>query len=276
MKFKFAALSLISVLLTACGGGGDDGPKAPDAPPAAASASPEGRWSVHGDHGAVTVLTVLENGDVWGRYTRPSENGLGYGTVAEEDGTLKLKMTDINLTNSAIEALEGSVNVIPQTRMEIKSANNALLTLTYDDTYNQPAQVEALAGNYEGVAYMQTSKPSPTGGDVKTPKSGASEGATSTTTQFSQDQTTVAISDKGEVTLTSEKNCSATGTILPRATGKNVLDVALTFTGSACMLDDGANLKGIASYESEGSQVQIQAMDESRTKSFSFTAPKTK
>ncbi|MET4578196.1 hypothetical protein [Ottowia thiooxydans] len=276
MKFKLAALSLISVLMTACGGGGDDGPKTPEAPPAAASASPEGRWSMRGSDGVARVMTVLENGEVWSSYSREEEIGQVHGSASIEGQALTFKLMDVNFVSRYINEVSFTGAVTPQVSLQLKSGERITHDMTYDVTYDEPAQVEALAGQYAGVAHSYTYKSSPADSGVETADSSKSTDGIRTSFTFSDDESTVEISDKGEINLTSERNCSASGTISPRATGKNVLDVALVLKGSACSLADGANLKGIASYDADGGQVRIQTMNESKDQGLSFTATKTK
>ncbi|MBH1962970.1 MAG: hypothetical protein I8H77_01475 [Comamonadaceae bacterium] len=276
MKFKFAAVSLISVLMTACGGGGDDGPKAPASPPVAASSSPEGRWTSKGDNGVSTVMTVLEDGEIWSSYSREEEIGHIHGSASTEGDALTFKLMDANFVTRSIYEFDLNGAVTPQVSLQIKSGERLSQTLNYDRTYDQPAQVEVLAGQYTGVAHSYSYKSSSNDSGVETADSSKSTGGASTSIKFSDAESTVEISDKGEVTLTSDKDCSASGTITPRATGKNVLDVAMVLKGSACLLEDGANLKGIATYDAEAGKVRIQTLDESKAKGLSFTANKTK
>lgn len=276
MKFKFAAVSLISVLMTACGGGGDDGPKAPASPPVAASSSPEGRWTVKGDNGVSTVMTVLEDGEVWSSYSREEEIGHIHGSASTEGGALTFKLMDVNFQSRSIYEFDLTGAVTPQVSLQIKSGERLSQTLNYDRTYDQPAQVEVLAGQYTGVARSYTYKSSPIDSGVEIADSSKSTGGASTGIKFSDAESTVEISDKGEVTLTSDRDCSASGTITPRATGKNALDVSLVIKGNACLLADGGTMKGIATYDAEGGQVRIQTLNESKDQGLSFTANKTK
>ena len=42
-----------------------------------------------------------------------------------------------------------------------------------------------------------------------------------------------------------DSNCSASGNIAPRASGKNVYNISMTFKGTNCALGDGGTASGI-------------------------------
>ena len=66
--------------------------------------------------------------------------------------------------------------------------------------------------------------------------------------------------------------CSASGSALPRPTGKNVFDVNVTFSGSSCALGNGTTVRGIGIY-ADGTLV-AEALNGSKTDGFFYIATK--
>ena len=56
---------------------------------------------------------------------------------------------------------------------------------------------------------------------------------------FSNDRGTVVVAANGSFTSTTSSGCSISGTVLPRASGKNVYDVTVTFGGAPCGIPNG-------------------------------------
>ncbi|WP_028604234.1 hypothetical protein [Ottowia thiooxydans] len=270
MNTKLAAVGLLCALMTACGGGGDDSPTPTPTP---ITASPEGRWAAKIGNDLFSVMTVLENGEIWGIYASGSTLGNLYGEVSANGPALNGKLTDINLTSRVIRATDFTGSVTPKTSMDLTLTGASPMSLTYVETYDQPANALALTGLYEGNQYTHIYKSLPLANDST--NSSTTQGSNSTTV-ISVNKAKFQVSDKGEVTMTSDTDCSGSGTILPRATGKNVFDVTLTLQGSACALENGTSLRGIALHESKGDTMIIQALNDAKTEGLTFSAFKSK
>ena len=63
---------------------------------------------------------------------------------------------------------------------------------------------------------------------------------------FSNDTGTVVIAANGSFSSTTSSGCSISGTVLPRASGKNVYDVAVSFGTAACGVAVGTTAAGNA------------------------------
>lgn len=264
MKTKFAAVSLLCLMMTACGGGGDDSPTSATTPESTpVPTNPEGRWIAKEGNGDLTVLNVLENGDAWGFRKVGSDFFNIDGSIGIDGQRLKANWNEMNWTARKKTLVTLPASVTPNNKLDITGSSDASLSLSYDDSYNQPADPAALVGFYAGTQYSRLEKLTVPG--------------FSYSSQMFEAATVATISSIGELTLASNAHCSASGTILPRATGKNVYDVALTVKGDACLLKDGTSLNGIATYESEGDIVRIQASNKpGGLEAISFVAAKMK
>ena len=58
------------------------------------------------------------------------------------------------------------------------------------------------------------------------------------------------------------------------SSGKNIFDVALTFTGSTCGLGNGASTKGIAYYDATTRRVIAMAMNTAKSDGFIYVGQK--
>jgi hypothetical protein len=80
----------------------------------------------------------------------------------------------------------------------------------------------------------------------------------------------LSVSAAGAVVVQSSGGCRSTGTVAPRASGKNVFDVALTFGGAPCLLP-GVAMTGVAvAYPMANGRTQLLAAahDAARTAGF--------
>ena len=77
------------------------------------------------------------------------------------------------------------------------------------------------------------------------------------------------IGASGNITA-SGAGCAATGTASPRATGKNIFDVSIAFTGSACALGNGTVTKGIAYFDIHTKQVLAMALNPTKSDGFIY------
>ncbi len=245
-KFRLAGYSALvaATLLTACGGGGSDAPSTPAPPPAATSV--EGFWTGKSAAGFDVALAVLENGDTWGVYT---SNGAIYGALqgntTSSGGTLTGSGREFDLGSGTMASGTYNGTYTAKTRIDVRLSNGTAFAGTYATAYDQPASLSALAGTYTG--------------------SGVSTGAP-------VQSMTVTISATGAISAPPSLGCSISGSAAPRAGGKNIFDLRITFAGASCTLGNGATASGVAYYE--GGTLLAMGLLPSQTAGFIFTGRK--
>jgi hypothetical protein len=208
IKLTLAASAV--ALLAACGGGG--GSSAPVAGTA------EGFWEGTTSTGYNAAVAVLENGETWGLYTSGNTvYGALYGTSTGSGSTFSASGSDFNLLNWAVTS--GSLNgtVVPQSTIRAVSGGGTTVNLTYDSSYNTPATQAAITGTYTVRAISATG---------------------------SADDVAMTISSTGVLSVPGV-GCTASGTVVPRPSGKNVYNISVTFTGNNCALGNGGTASGI-------------------------------
>lgn len=238
---RFTALAAAAVL-TACGGGGSDGTSTTTPTPVAVTA--EGFWSGNASTGPQVQLAILENGETWGFYTvQGALAGALYGNTTSNGTTV---------SGSGLDFYGGTIN--PGSYSGTFSAKNSInLSLSsgtsratfagkYSTAYDQPALLTNLAGTYTG--YGLTGK-------------------------TSSQAVTVTIGSNGGISA-GNTSCSASGTATPRASGKNIFDIKMTFTGTSCALGNGAVTNGMAYYDTSTKQVVVLALNSSKTDGFIY------
>ena len=189
---------------------------------------------------------MLENGETWGFYVNSKTNSVGavFGNTAPNGLQISGSLTDFNfLSRAPIRgAFTGSFQ--PKNNLNIQITNGPTWPMGYVATYDQPASLASIAGTYSGTGVTYTS--------IQT--------------------AAITISPSGTVTMPAIGGCSASGSALPRPTGKNVFDVAVTFSGSSCAVGNGTMVRGIAIY-SNGTFV-AEALNGSKTDGFFYIATK--
>ena len=234
----------LTVLLAACGGGGDSAPSIPPAPTATA----EGFWEGPASTGVSVALAVLETGETWGVYTSSgSIVGALYGSTTSSGTTLSGSGKDFNIPSRTVGSGTYSGTFAAKSSINVTTSTGSTLSGTYKTAYDQPASLAALAGTFSGVGV-----------------SGASPVQT----------VSVTIASSGTITVPASLGCSAAGTATPRPSGKNIFDVAMTFTGSNCALGNGASTTGIAYYEAATGRVLVMAMNAAKSDGFIYVGQK--
>ena len=233
MKLIKSLIGIVSLsLLAACGGGGGGGGGG-----AVADVPAEGVWTGSASTGYSLDVLVLENNQFWTMFGTRSNGALtvygfdtGSGTVSGEtySGSLFEALYDgttgtgtLNATTTANTSLNGTASY--------SNGNTSTFTLAPPTSssynYNTAASIVAIQGNWSGSLL-----------------SGAAA--------------TVLINNAGVITGSSG-GCSFTGTATPRASGKNVFDVSITFAAAPCVLPS-QTVTGIAlDYITTGNQTQL-------------------
>lgn len=133
----------------------------------------------------------------------------------------------------------------PKSSISVTTSGGGTFNGSYESSYDQPVSLAAVAGSYMGAAVT---------------------GATVTT------NLPVTISSTGAITLPETNSCAGSGRATPRASGKNVPDVSVTFTGVGCALGNGVTVTGIGIYE-DGVLVSL-ALNGAQTDGFIFAGEK--
>lgn len=217
---QIALASLI--LIAGCGGGGDD------SPPASAGPTAEGFYggTLTGGTSSAFRLIVLENGEYWSLYGAQASTafyvaGFVQGTGASNNGIFSSSNAkDFGFSPS----VAGSVNA----------------------TYN--ATAHTIAGSVSATAGTVTFDGGPIAGSTYNYNTAATVSAVSgawTLTDLSGASLSLNIASNGAFVANTTAGCNFSGTVTPRASGKNVFNVALTFGASPCGLP-GQAATGIA------------------------------
>ncbi len=204
-----AVLSIVAVAgLAGCGGGGGGGGSSVSSP-APQTATAEGFWRGTASTGYSILGAVLENGDYWVMYYA---NGLLYGVV-QGNGTSN--NGSFASSNGLDFYLGGTVTPVAvsasyQSRASIQGlvtpqAGGSPVTFTaaYDASYDTPATLTAISGVWKGrLATGETY--------------------------------TINVASSGSFSGAGSSGCTFTGVTAPRAYGKAVYDVSITFNGGVC------------------------------------------
>jgi len=228
MLMKTAMAMTVLVGLAACGGGGDDN----DGNPV------EGFWKGSTSNGANAAVVILENGEAWGIYTQGGQIvGAVNGTASASGSTFSASGLDFSFVENVVYRSTYSGSITPQSRINATSSLGVSVSLGYDGAYNRSANMAELAGSY--TVYGRS------GG-------GYTNGAPMT------------ISADGSITV-SDQGCTATGRATPRASGKNVFNMTVTFSG-ACYISN-APVSGVAVVDTTTNPKTILALGLNAAKS---------
>jgi hypothetical protein len=231
--------------LAACGGGGGGS----DTPPFIPSA--EGAYT-----GTLTgsttykafELLVLENGDFWSLYGTQGSSSFSVAGFLQGSGTT------------------GSSTFVSANSKDFGSA--PAISVPTNATF------DATAKTISGTLAAPTGTVGFSGGPLPasiynygTAASLATVTGTWATTSLTGERVNVTVAASGTFTASSASGCNFSGTVAPRASGKNVFNVALTFGASPCALA-GQAATGIALAYPTGSgstQLIVAVTDSTRT-----------
>lgn len=230
-------------LMSACGGGGGAGGSS--SPGAAQSA--EGLWQGNTSSGNRVTAAVLETGELW-------------ALVSSSSGVVGFINGSTNVSGSVVSGNETSYNLVSHTygvqsySGTVSTKNTMALSgpdwsfnAMYQSGYDQaPAGLVAMAGTYSGwlASVSGTFAPS----------------------------SVVSISSTGQITSPGAP-CSANGSITPRASGKNVYNVTIGFTGASCTAAS-TTLSGIAAYNNTSGVLVVLALNPGKTDGLVYSATK--
>jgi hypothetical protein len=210
-KFKLNLIACAAAVLTACGGGGGSGSST-------SVNTAEGLWQGPSSTGANVIVAVLENGEAWGGAT------LGNTLISAIAGTATGNGTSFSASGSEFVFSSNSVGtgsytgtVTQKQRIQATSNNGSTINLAYNPYYDQGVTAAEIAGSYT---------------------------LSGRTARYSITNMTFTIGANGSFTIV-DNGCTTTGTATPRASGKAIVNVTATGTGT-CVLGSGVALSGIA------------------------------
>ena len=236
----------LQLLLVACGGASSGN-----------NSAAEGAWTGTDSWGNSFHMLVLENGDYYSLYGMNKSGdfvlqGFDQGAPVLNGDTLKGSITEYDNTNKPAKgSLEATV--VPGSSIKGSIANAA-------STSSGTFTATPLSAKYAGYDYNATAYTSDVQGSW-------------TVTSMSSNSEKVTINDKGVVTG-SIKGCSFSGTVSPRSSGKNVLNVGLLFGPSPCELAN-QGLSGVALDYDLGTgkrQLLVALQDPIKGHGYSFSA----
>ncbi len=222
-SFKCVFLAVaVAALVSACGGSGNS------LPPVAVVDRPEGLYggTLTGSASPDFRMLVLENGELWSLYG--TETAPGY-TVS---GLVQGRLTVSGNNFSALDMRD--YGVFPAT------------SGTAAGSFNKGAGT--ITGNVVAGGVTVSFSGAPIVGSLynyDTPASLASFTGAWTLSSLDGDTITLNVGPTGVITATTALGCTFNGTAAPRASGKNVFDVSVTFGPAPCVLA-GQNASGIA------------------------------
>jgi hypothetical protein len=223
----FALLTL--TLLAACGGGGGGGSGAADDQASGQGGSSEikgpqsaeGYWSGTSSAGTTIHLAVLENGESWGIYTS-TQGSFVSGALQGQTQTEGAELTGTGRNYSFSTEGFSTGTLKAQVRTKTSLVTNSLAgfsaTLAYNSGYDARATLADLAGRY--LIFGRS------GRDLIIPSH-------------------VDINAQG-VFSNLENGCTRMGSLTPRASGKNIYNMTVSFSGACTSFASGTRLQGIA------------------------------
>ena len=231
-------------LVSACGGGGGDGPAS--RPPSAA----QGLWTGSTTSGRTLTGLVFGDGDYYIFYSPVNipagvagaiqgSSGTGAGVWSSTNGV------DFNIETETPSALSAtmSASFVAKKSFEgtITDSSGARTTFTavYDATYESVPTVAALAGSYAGKVGLSTG--------VKTATITVATGGGIT----------------GVVAIDNASTCTFSGTATPRTDG-NAYDVALLFGDAPCPTPN-LRVAGVAYFNAAAKKLHVAAPNAART-----------
>lgn len=194
----------------------DPDPVDPD-PADPAAGSVEGRWSGPANVPDVLVdLVVLDNGDAWGYHTTEGAySGFVYFQTTSTNGQFSGSGVTAEPEEPGVLAVSYSGTYTPQSAMS-GTLGGALAGVTFNATYNpahdQPATLAAITGTYTARAFAS-------GDDLLT---------------FG-----LTVNANGSINAGPfpSSDCQVSGNLAPRAGGKNVFNLSVTYQGSDCTMN---------------------------------------
>ena len=169
-----------------------------------------------------------------------------YGNVSTSGSTLSGTGKSFSFVSGTAESGTLSCSVSSKASLSFKTSVGTTFTGTYSTAYDQPALLSNLAGNYSGFAV---------GG--ATPARAA----------------TVVIDVNGNISnsyVSGSLICNTSGKATPRASGKNIFNIELSFSGNFCALGNGATTSGVGYFDTTNRQLLAITLNSAKTDGLVF------
>lgn len=207
-RIKFSLITGTVAFLTACGGGGDT--------PTVNTA--EGLWEGRSSNGANVSIAILENGEAWGGATVASRPISAIAGTATGNGTsFSASGAEFFFNSNSVGTSTYTGTVSQKQKIQATSNNGSTIDLAYNSYYDQGVTAAEIAGIYT---------------------------LSGRTARYSISNISFTVGINGGFTIL-DNGCTTTGTATPRASGKAIVNVTATGTGT-CVLGNGVSLSGIA------------------------------
>lgn len=228
-------------LLAGCGGGGGGGNGDGDAgTPASAAFSAEGVYggALNGSTTLALQMLVLDNGELWALYGQQASGRLlvsGFfqgGTSASTSGIRATDLRDFGSAPPTVLNLSASTGTAAGTLAGTlaTSQGSASFSVAPDPSSLYRYEARALPGTVQGSWTLTTLQ-----GELQS----------------------VTVAANGNVTASGSSGCNFSGTVLPRASGRNVFDVVLRFGPAPCLLANQAATGIALAYPLDGGSTQL-------------------
>jgi hypothetical protein len=248
----------VTLALAACSAG--DEPSTSNTDRNFSGSSAEGAYggALTGSPFSNFIMVILEDATFWEAYGRPLVGPLAESGFVEGTGTT----TSTSGTFSSTDARDfGLVPTAPAT-----------ITATYTNT-GAAAISGAIVYDTATVTFNGASPISGTTYVYTTPAQLATVLGTWTLTSNGGVATPITIAATGTLDATDAAGCIFTGSVSPRASGKNVYNLSLTFGAAPCAVP-GTTMNGIALALplAAGGQTELMLMAIDSTRSFGYGA----
>lgn len=244
-KRKAVGTLLTFTFLAGCGGGGGDSQSPKPGP------SAEGVYggTLTGSTSTAFQLLVLENGDLWSLYGTQTPTQFGVAGFVQGSGTSN----------------NGSFTSSNARDFGVTPAVTGTTTATYDAT------AKTISGTVSSGTSTITFNGGPIAGSLynyNTIASLTSVIGSWSTTSLTGESVAINIGSTGTFSAATSLGCNFTGTFMPRASGKNVFNVAINFGAAPCALP-GQSATGIAvAYPLSNGKMQLLGAAVDGTRSF--------
>ena len=182
------------------------------------SNDPQGVWTGESSTGYTVNAVILENFEAWGVYSSGSTiyGALNGKAAVIGNSGITLTGTDFNFISNT--GSTGTYNGTFDSKSSMSLTGSVSnVSLKYDSVYDEKASAADVVGTWSFVGRSSS---------------------------YSLSPDSIKVDAAGNFSLT-QSNCTSTGSIVPRASGKNIFNVTISSSGSGCATST-STLSGVA------------------------------